>query len=220
MQFQEEEKKKIAEEQRILQQKERENQQRQLEETQSRLQQKNPLENYRTNELEKISRGKDIATSILEEIRKNSKEIRQARFSDVITWYEYNEPKPTRLYSYVCQSVSEIALRWGNKLDLTSEEKEILHKYHYEIERRMFQPVIKLPEKIDGEDFSYITVKISRKNALDIITKPDVLMRNLASQLMNPSRCLKTYIKGSDYWIRFSSYESPFEPQKEFYQKQ
>ena len=181
--------------------------------------QKQNFNRYRSAELGKISNAKQIAISILEEIRANSSEIRQARFSDIV-FDDYNEPKPTRIL-YTCDSNSKIYLRWGNKLKLTSEEDEIVHKYYYneyndKADRKWLgfitQSVNNLPEKINGEDYSEIHVKIDQKNALEIITNPDILIRNFASQLINPSRYLKTYIKGRDYWCTPPPYQEPPSP--------
>lgn len=185
LQFQGEENRKIKIEQEQLNLKRLESERIELKKKELSEQKERERNERRAVELRKQNKATEIAISILEEIRKNSKEIRQARFSEIIT-------EPPNVFSTV-------SLRWGNKFKITEEERQFLVKYcfldfyHQDVGRR-------LPESFGGVDYSEIETRIDLDYALKIIAKPTVLMQKFAIQLAHPRRYLKTYVKGQDYW--------------------
>lgn len=150
-----------------------------------------------------------IVTSVLEEIRANSREIRQARFSLV-----YNR---TGQHDY-----TSVYLAWGNKHGKTKEEMRILEEYH-QIDDKKQKQADRLPVSFIGEDFyqigtgvyEYLGDPLNSSLPPRYITSPELPIAMLAGQLMNPKHYFTRYVKGVDYWrdpSRFKQWEPPRDP--------
>ncbi len=190
----EDEQKKMKEEQRIADERQRVIDLEKFEREKIKLrekelaQQKEQEENDRANAVREkikreISKADEIAVSVLEEIRKNSQEIRQARLSEIVN------------------DNHNISLIWGNKFEMTEKERYILYEYRLASPYYGIKQPRKLPECFIGEDYSEISTHIDGENALNIITNPNIIIKSFAIQLAHPMRHLKWYNKGTDYWI-------------------
>ncbi|MEK7109707.1 MAG: hypothetical protein AAB876_00640 [Patescibacteria group bacterium] len=141
-------------------------------------------------ENEKGEIASKIVISILEEIRKNSEEVRQARFSEI-----FRDINDSSLFY----------LRWGNKFGMTSEEKQILKEYTSTDNKKQKQED-KLPVSFIGEDFYSISTSIYKigkdpinSSCPQFISDPYEPTWELARQLRRPERCFRKYVKGRDY---------------------
>ncbi|HEX7543139.1 MAG TPA: hypothetical protein VF385_03595 [Patescibacteria group bacterium] len=149
----------------------------------------------------KIEKAKGIIIPVLQDIINNSQEVRRSRYKDIKVVDDH----------YLGNLGSDITLRWGNKLDPTKEEMEILEKYRERQEGILGSITgAKLPKEFLREDYNYIEISVSPYHSVGfqrvdwdldyLIAKPDIIIPICASKLMNSIHKLTKCVKGTDYW--------------------
>lgn len=165
--------------------------------------------------LKKIVTMRGIIVPMLEDVRNSSPEIRKAPISRVIVTDHDESPG---------NEGENIELQWGKKLDLTSNESGILQKYEYRVtaldDLAGRLAAGRIPNHIDGRDYSYITLKIDHYDPSaisvfqgndtyhsyeDFLRNPGCIIPDLARAFQHPSIVKEKYIKGKNYWKKYVS---------------
>lgn len=170
------------------------------------------VEKRRREEREKLNMAIGIVTSILEDIRENSKEIREAHFNTI-----YTGGREMPGYLGFLDGNTYVCLEWGNKYMPTEEEWRILKEYKFADATKQKQGN-NLPESFIGEDYYHIGTSIRGISPREFLTGSDLPIALLAEQLINPSHHFREYIKGRDYWR--PPFSEQWEPPIDIYHQQ